>query len=73
MTIKELLEDYLSGKTTAIKAIRALSGAFHPEQAVNILALVCSITRVEEGDLDKETFRSMFLEEERDVTPAADS
>jgi len=61
MTLKELLEKYLEGKVTAVRTIRALSGVFNPDQAVDILTLICSITRVEEGDLDKETFRHIWL------------
>jgi hypothetical protein len=62
MTIKELLDEYLDGKVTAIKAIRRLSGIFTPNTAVDTLALICSITRVEEGDLDKETFKEVWME-----------
>ncbi len=57
----ELIGDYVDDKVTAINFIRTLSGAFNPSHAVSILALICAICRVEEGDLDKETFRSLFI------------
>jgi hypothetical protein len=60
MTLGELLKSYLNGERTAINTIRTLSGMFDPASAVNILALICAITRIEEGDLDKDTFKSMF-------------
>ena len=58
--MKELLLKYLNGEISAIKTIRTLSGAFNPDHAVSILAIICSITRVEEGDMDKETFKEVF-------------
>lgn len=58
--MKELLLQYLNGETSAIKTIRTLSGIFNPDHAVSILAIICSITRVEEGDMDKETFKEVF-------------
>ena len=60
MTIKSLLDDYLDGKYTAINTIRTLSGMFDPKHAIAILTLICAITRVEEGDLDKEDFREIY-------------
>lgn len=62
--MKELLEQYLSGEVTAISVIRRLSGIFRPEAAIALLTLICSITRVEEGDLDKETFRELWIKSE---------
>lgn len=59
--MRKLLESYLNGEVTAISLIRTLSGMFNPEHAVNILALICQITRIEEGDLDKETFRDIWM------------
>lgn len=61
--MKKLLEEYLDGKTDAISVIRALTGMFNPDYAVHILALVCAITRIEQGDLEKETFRKLWLGE----------
>ena len=60
MTIKDLLKDYLREKVGAMEVIRQLSGAFNPEGAVDRLAIICSIARVEEGDLDKKTFESIY-------------
>jgi hypothetical protein len=33
---------------------------FNPDHAVDILTIICQITRIEQGDLDKETFKSMY-------------
>ena len=68
MTILELVEEYLDGKKDAISVIRTISGMFNPDIAVNLLALICAITRVEQGDLDKETMRSVWLKKETDET-----
>lgn len=61
--MRELLERYLKGETDAISVIRTCSGMFDPKYAITLLTLICSITRVEQGDLDKETFRSLWLAE----------
>jgi hypothetical protein len=58
--MKELLTKYLNGQTDAISVIRTLSGMFNPDYAIDILAIICAITRVEQGDMDKETFKSVF-------------
>lgn len=60
MTLIELLRGYLDGKTPAIEVIRRVSGIFNPESAVDLLTLVNAITRVEQGDLDKETFAKVW-------------
>lgn len=60
------LIDYIEGKIDAITAIRALSGIVIQEQAINCLAIICSITRVEQGDLDKETFAKIVYGERPD-------
>lgn len=59
------MNNYLEGKTDAITVIRTLSGIFNPEQAINILVLICAITRIEQGDLDKDTFRETYLGESK--------
>lgn len=58
--MKQLLLDYANKKIDAITTIRTLSGMFHPEHAVDILSIICQITRVEQNDLDRETFKSIF-------------
>lgn len=58
--MKELLLSYANGKVTAIQVIRALSGIFNPDHAVAILSIICAITRVEEGDMAIEDFKSVF-------------
>lgn len=60
MTIKSLLLDYADKKTDAISTIRIITGGFGQEHAVDLLAVVCQITRVEQGDLDIETFRHIL-------------
>lgn len=64
MTLKDLLTEYADGKTDAISAIRTLSGMFDPKHAVSLLTVICAITRHEQGDLDHETFRKVWLKEE---------
>ena len=66
MTGKQLLTEYITGERTAISTIRAFSGMFNPNQAIDILTVVCSITRVEEGDMDKETFIKVYKLDEGD-------
>ena len=61
MTIIDLLEDYSNGTRTAIQVIRDMTGIFNPEHAASILPFVCAITRVEQDDLDMETFRTVYL------------
>lgn len=58
--MKELLEKYLNKEITAIHTIRTLSGIVNPDYAIDILVIVCQITRMEEGDLDADTFRAML-------------
>ena len=58
--MKELLNNYVDQKTDAITVIRALSGMFNPDYAIDILTIICSITRVEQGDMDRETFKAVF-------------
>lgn len=58
--MKQVLLDYLNKKNDAISTIRELSGIFNPDYAVDILAIICSITRVEQGDMDRETFKKVF-------------
>lgn len=62
MLIKDLLLEYLDGKHNAIQVIRQLSGMFDPRNAVNILATINQVTRVEQGDLEKDLLRSMLKE-----------
>ena len=66
MTLIKLCDEYLNGKITAINLIRSMSGMFNPDHAVSILTIVCAITRIEEGDLDKDTFRSVYLKQKVD-------
>lgn len=58
--MRELLTNYLDNKTDAISTIRTLSGMFNPDYAVDILAVICSITRVEQGDMDRDAFKEVF-------------
>lgn len=58
--MKELLNNYVDQKTDAITVIRALSGMFNPDYAIDILTIICAITRVEQGDMGRETFKAVF-------------
>lgn len=60
MTIKDLLTEYVEGDTDAISVIRQLSGAFNPDHAVDILAIICTISRTEQGDVEKEDLLSIL-------------
>ena len=59
MTVKEIMEEYLEGKADAISIIRALSGIALQVEAMDTLAVICMITRVEQGDLDKDLLRAL--------------
>jgi hypothetical protein len=60
MKISDLLKKYLDKKIDAIALIRLLTGMFNPDHAINLLTIVNQITRHEQGDLDTETFRSVW-------------
>ena len=75
MTLANQLNRYFDKKLDAIALIRSLSGMFDPEHAVNLLSLICTITRHEQGDIDTGTFRSVWKipnEEEIMFTPGGD-
>jgi len=63
--VKELIENYINGKTDAITVIRTLSGAFNPDHAIDILLIICMITRVEQGDLEKDLFKELVFGKEK--------
>lgn len=60
MDIKAIFETYFKKQIDAITLIRTVSGIFEPKQAVNLLALINSICRLEQGDLDVKTFREIW-------------
>jgi len=60
MTMKEIMRQYFMGEMNAITLIRLLSGMFDPKNAVNLLNLICTITRHEQGDIDSETFNEVW-------------
>lgn len=62
--MKNLLKKYADGESDAISVIRTISGMFNPQHAVELLSIVCAITRVEQGDLDRETFKKLLKLEE---------
>ena len=33
---------------------------FNPDYAIDILTIICAITRVEKGDMGRETFKAVF-------------
>jgi hypothetical protein len=60
MTIKAALQEYVSKKTTALQLIGSMTGMFNPDMAIDILALINQITRVESGDMDLQIFKDMY-------------
>jgi hypothetical protein len=60
MTIKQALQGYVDKKLTAIELIGDMTGMIKPEQAVDILALINQITRLERGTMDEATFKAMY-------------
>lgn len=63
MSLIDLLREYADEKIDAISTIRRISGMFEPQYAVDLLTIICAITRVEQGDLDRATFRKVWLRE----------
>lgn len=61
MTLADLLIEYADKKRDAISVIRTLSGMFNPDHAINILTIVNQITRVEQGDMDREMFKKLWI------------
>ena len=60
MTMREIMRQYFMGEVDAISTIRMLSGMFNPDHAVTLLSLICTITRHEQGDIDTQTFNSVW-------------
>ena len=60
MTLKDAIQEYLNKESTAIELIRQLTASVNPNHAVDILALINQITRLESGDLDEDTFKSVW-------------
>lgn len=60
MTLIDLLNKYLNKDIDAISTIRRLTSIFNPEAAIDILSLINSITRHEQGDIDTKTFRKVW-------------
>lgn len=60
MTLIDVLNQYIEGKSNAISTIRKISSVFDPQSAVDLLALINSITRHELGDMDKNTFKEVW-------------
>jgi len=55
-----MFKKYIEGKTDAITTIRALSGIVQSDTAVDVLAVICMITRVEQGDLEMDLFAELI-------------
>lgn len=66
MTIQDRLAQHLNDIEEAdhaqatIQLIREISGAFNPDHAVDLLALINQVTRLQQGDLDIETFKAVW-------------
>lgn len=61
MSIKDAIREYLDGKTDALEAIRTFSGIFDPDYAVQLLAIINMVVRVEQGDMDKEDMEEIIF------------
>lgn len=68
MSMSDLLRDYLDGKYDAIEVIRRISDTFNPDTAADLFRLVNAITRIEQNDLDKDTFRSVWKLDKKPLT-----
>lgn len=60
MKIKDLLQEYVDKNQTATQVIGLLTGIINPDQAINILAIVNQIARHANGELDTQTFKSIW-------------
>ncbi len=60
MTLKAALQNYVDKKQTALELIGGMTGMFNPQAAIDLLALINQITRLESGSLDMETFKSIY-------------
>ena len=66
MTLKERLSQHMDDIEEAdhakktVELIREISGMFNPDHAVDLLALINQLTRLELGDLDIETFKKVW-------------
>lgn len=60
MSVVDLLKEYFDKKVTATEIVRRLTNIVNPDMAVDILALINQICRHEQGDLDTETFKSVY-------------
>lgn len=59
MTIKDKFQQFANKEITAVQLIRDMTGIINPEFAVDIIALVNQVTRVELGDLEMDLFKEM--------------
>jgi len=60
MTLIDLLNKYIAKEMTAVEVIRRISSVFDPDAAVDLLALINSITRHELKDMDTVTFNKIW-------------
>lgn len=66
MTLKERLSQHMEDIEGAdhakktVELIREISGMFNPDHAVDLLALINQLTRLQLGDLDVETFKKVW-------------
>lgn len=68
MTLGELLDEYVEGKRDAIETIRTLTGIVREDNAISILAIVNQITRIEQGDMDKDLFKDLYTPKDQNET-----
>lgn len=60
MTIKDALQGYVDKKLTGYELIGDITAMIRAETAIDILALVNQITRLERGTMDLATFKAMY-------------
>ena len=60
MSLKEALNQYLNKQISAMELIRLLTGIVNPDHAVDTLAIINQVTRLELGDQDVDTFKAIF-------------
>jgi len=65
MTIKDLFQDYLDGKESFPQTVRMLTGIVEKDRVFSILAMVNQLSRLELGDMDRDTFIEIYKLEKK--------
>lgn len=59
MTIKDKFQQFANKEITAVQLIRDMTCIVNLEHAVDVIALINQVTRVELGDLEMDLFKEM--------------